>query len=320
MKRINVLLKPLCLVGRVTIGELSAVFALITFGCVMPSPGGVPAPNAPPGRIGLAYGGSLPQFDLQIPDSRSEAAEDHAVRTGWSWGRDLHEGCVYNELDAIGVYIRMGLTPVGMLGGAAYGAFAGESKHELERALFALTNAMTQLQVQEALHQKLLFLIQQKSARPVALMTNSFPAETAFRVPSLMDIYAPLPDDARSNSECSPSAFEGVDTLVMIRAINHGLSGPDRPNPPLTLNLAVRVTLIRAQDRTQLAGFYAQYDSPPRKFVDWAGLGAQPFRIEFERGLQTLAEQIVAQSGLQLPQPIGIVQNVVDRGANDENR
>src|SRR6266478_6256293 len=136
MKPMKILLTPLSWAGHVTVGALSIVLALMIFGCATRSsagsnPGDVPTPIAPPGRVGLAYGGSLPQFDFQIPDSRSEAASESAVKAGWSWARDLHDGQVQNELDAIGVYVRMGLTPIGMVGGAAYGAITGESKHKL---------------------------------------------------------------------------------------------------------------------------------------------------------------------------------------------
>jgi len=299
------------------LSALSPAFALLTFGCAVPRsadyrPNQVPACVAPPGRIGLAYGGPLPQFDLQIPDTRAEAAEEHAVKVGWSWARDLHEGIIpLNEAEEAVLCVRMGLTPVGMLGGAVYGAFAGESKSKLEPALTALTNAMTELQVQEALRQKLLLLVQQKSPRPVNIMTNSFPAETAFRLHSLMDDYVPLPSDTRMRSECNPASFEGIDTLLMIRVINHGLSGLDGHNSRLALNMSVRVTLVRAQDQAQLSGFYAQYDSPARKFVDWAANGAEPFRSEFEWAVQNLAEQIVAQSGLQLPPPPPAAMSIV---------
>src|SRR6266436_6464268 len=60
------------------------------------------------GRVGLAYGGRLPQFDLQIPDSRGEASGEEAAKTGLSWVRELKENAVNNELDALWVYIRMG--------------------------------------------------------------------------------------------------------------------------------------------------------------------------------------------------------------------
>ena len=127
-----------------------------------------------------------------------------------------------------------------------------------------------------------------------------------------MDQFVPIPSDSQVQSECSPQAFEGVDTLVLLRVINHGLSGLDGHNSRLTLNLALRVTLIRGQDRSQLSGFYAQYESLPRKFAEWAVNDAQPLRSEFERAMHNLAEQIVSQSRLHLPEPpqtpIGIVQ------------
>jgi len=146
-------------------------------------------------------------------------------------------------------------------------------------------------------------------------MTNSFPAESTFRVPTLMDNYAPLPFSFASHEQtktCGPSALDGIDTLLLIRTINHGLAGRAGHNSKLALNMAVRATLIRAKDRTQRLGLYAQYDSPKRRFVEWAVNDAAPFRAETERALQSLAGQILNQSGLQVPQvphaPVGIAQ------------
>jgi hypothetical protein len=266
------------------------------------------------GRVGLAYGGRLPQFDLQIPDSRAEASGEEAAKKGLSWVRDLKANAVDNELDALWVYIRMGLSPVGLLAGSIYGGCVGESARKLDPAAVVLDQTIKELQVEQAVPRQVFQAVRQKSLRPLVLPTNSFPAESAFRVPTLMDLYAPLPlSFATSQPEkaCGPSAFDGMDTLVLVRVVNHGLSGRDRHNPKLSLNLALRVTVIRAQDRTQLFAFYAQYESPARRFVDWAKDDATPFRVEFQRAVESLAEQIVAQSGLQVPagpNPTGIVQ------------
>ena len=266
------------------------------------------------GRVGLAYGGRLPQFDFQIPDSRGEASGEEAAKIGLSWVRDLKANAVDNELDALWVYIRMGLSPVGVLAGSIYGGCVGESVKKLDPAAVALDRALKELQVEQAVPRQVFNAIRQKSLRPVVLPTNSFPAESAFRVPTLMDQYAPLPlSFATSQPEkaCGPSAFDGMDTLVLVRVVNHGLSGRDRHNPRLSLNLALRVTVIRAQDRTQLFWFYAQYDSPAQKFIEWAKDDAAPFRVELQRAVESLADQIVAQSGLQVPagpNPTGIAQ------------
>ena len=273
-----------------------------------------PASGAP-SRVGLAYGGDLPAFDLQIPDTKSEAAGEMAAKLGLKWMRDLHEGLVCNELDGLGVYVGMAFTPVGMTAGAIYGAGAGESARKLQPALMVVTNAMNELQVQEGIQRHLFLLVREKSLQPLTVLTNSFPAESAFRVPSLMDAYAPLPFSLAPRQpeiECASSGNDAVDTLLLIRVVNHGLSGRHGYNSTVALNVALRVTLVRVADRAQLSGFYAQYDGPSRHFIDWAAHDAQPFREEWQRALQSLADQIVAQAGLLSPQPgpipTGIVQ------------
>src|SRR5438309_3800503 len=79
----------------------SAVCALLLFGgAASYSAGYQTSPNSnmarPSERFGLAYGGALPQFDLQVPDTRGEAAADDAVQAGFNWARDLHENRVKN--------------------------------------------------------------------------------------------------------------------------------------------------------------------------------------------------------------------------------
>ena len=136
------------------------------------TPGSPPPAKTAPGRVGIAYGGSLPEFDLQIPDTRGEAAQERAVQLGLWWERDLEEGRVRNELDALGIYLGMGLTPLGALAGGSSGAFAGESARKLTPALTIITNVMAELDVQEALRRQLPLLLREKSPQPVVLMTK----------------------------------------------------------------------------------------------------------------------------------------------------
>jgi hypothetical protein len=108
-------------------------------------------------------------------------------------------------------------------------------------------------------------------------------------------------------------AAEGMEKVLLVRVINHGLSGLDGHNSPLGYNVALQVTLIRMSDYTQVSGFYATYESPARKkFVDWAVNDAQPFRAEVANALQNLSDVIATELGSRLPPapapPIGFAQ------------
>lgn len=264
--------------------------------------------------MGLAYAGTLPKFDLQLPQTRMDAAGEASAKLGLSWMRDLHETNVHNVFQALGIYVRMGLTPLGLLAGTGYGAIAGESASKLDPALNTLSRAIHELQVDEMMRSQLLFLLHQRSVQPVVLLTNLSTADTVFRVPSLMDEYAPLPFSfatQQPSKDCASPAFEGLDTVLLIRVVNHGLSGRHGYNSGLAVNVVVVATLIRPQDRTQLFNFYAQYDSAKKSFIEWGANDAQAFRAEMERALQSVTQQILSKSGLQVPrapQPTGIAQ------------
>jgi hypothetical protein len=142
-------------------------------------------------------------------------------------------------------------------------------------------------------------LICQGSLQPVILLTNAFPAESAFHVPTIMDQVIPplLPH----KKVALPAGTPQLDTLLLIRVVNHGLSGPDGPNSKLSYNLVVYVTAVRMTDHAQVYNLHAQYSSAARRFVDWAVNDAQPFREEFQRAMQSVAGAIRNEGGLQTP-------------------
>ena len=108
----------------------------------------------------------------------------------------------------------------------------------------------------------------------------------------MMDRFVPIPADLamapRQEGLCAELRRQSFDQVVLLRVINHGLSGLDGHNSNLSVNMAVRATLIHVADATQGESFYAQYSGAERKFTEWAANNGQFFQEEFERGLRAL--------------------------------
>ena len=302
------------------LSALAAAFALVSLSdlpanCAEPDYGSRPPTNAPVGGIGLAYAGELPKFDLQVPETKGDLAGERAAKFGLGWVRAANEGLVQNEPEALAWCGWVALTPVGMAVGGLSGAWSGVSSKKVDTASQAITKAMEDVQVQEAPRRGLLRLIGKLSPVPLTILTNGFPSEKAFPVNdnSLMNQLAPLPYSfaaLKAAEERGPLPDEGLEVLLLVRMINHGLSGLDQANAPLSFNMVLHVTVVRVRDHTQLFDFYAKYDSAPKKFVQWAANNAQSFREETERALQSLAAQVVSGSGLDSVPPPSVIEIV----------
>ena len=96
-------------------------------------------------------------------------------------------------------------------------------------------------------------------------------------------------------------AFAGADAAVLLRVISWGLMGRAGRNPPLSVRLTVKATMVNVRDATRGREIYAEYESPKRKFIAWAELGGAPLRDELRLGIQNVADQIAAQLPVPLP-------------------
>ena len=273
------------------------------------SPGVDSRPGMKPHRIGLVYGGALPSFDLQVPDTRIEVASDTAGKLCPAWVQALEEHRVCTEEGKWIVVASMAWTPVAVTIGAFHGAVTAPSAKRITGSSLVLENAVSELRVADGLRSQLMFMLWRRNPNGLTILTNTFPPESEFRVPTVMDRDCPVPFSyaARHQDLSRPLVAQGMDKLVMLRVIHHGLSGKDGHNSALSVNMAVRATIIRAIDATQLESFCARYDGPSRKFKDWAANNGQPFRDEFERALQKIAEEIFARIPATPPSQGGTV-------------
>lgn len=97
---------------------------------------------------------------------------------------------------------------------------------------------------------------------------------------------------------------KGLDTIIEVSVLNIALEGEWSINPPLTFLMTVRTKLIKVADGAVLYEHTLQYRGDKRKFTDWAINNAQPFREEFERAYQSLAEKIVEELFLLYDLPL----------------
>ena len=269
-----------------------------------------PSPPSPPGRLGVGFSGELPEFVVQVPDTKSEASGEMVARLGLSWVRDWLAGTPYQtDAPLIGPPIlpqwqtatdiwfvgRLGFTPIGTAAGLVYGGFAGEAATKIDRAIPSITNAMAEMQIPERFEPLLLALLQEKW-RGVLGLKSRLPHESSFHRPGLMDEVLPLPVEWQGlrQARVDVSSFEGVDAAMVLRVVSWGLMGHHGRNAPLSLNFTVKGTLVNLHDRTRGREFYASYESSKQKFVAWSAQDGQALRDELRRAVQSVADQIAA--------------------------
>ncbi|HSD49863.1 MAG TPA: hypothetical protein VLG48_00535 [Candidatus Methylomirabilis sp.] len=172
--------------------------------------------------------------------------------------------------------IGIALVPVFALGGAIYGAVEAESAARVTEAEANLTQALTEVKVQEALRDRVFLVARDQTRNPVTLLGWS--GATA-RTEGMRD---PL------SAEGAPDTFLEV-RVTALRFVGGGI------NPPLALVMNAETRLIPAEDRGIPYEATLEYRSRTRKFTEWAADNAQPFREELERAVHNLAERIVEE-------------------------
>lgn len=269
-----------------------------------------PSPASPPSRLGVGFSGELPEFVVQVPDTKAEASGEMVARLGLSWVRDWLAGTPH-ETDAPLIRApilpqwqtatdlwfagRLGFTPIGTAAGLVYGGFAGETATKIDRAIPSITNAMAELQIPQRFEPLLVALLQEKW-RGVLGLKERLPHESSFHRPDLMDEILPLPPEWQGlrQARVDIRPFEGADAAVVLRVVSWGLMGRRGRNTPLSLNFVVKGTLVNLRDRTRGKEFYAGYESPQQKFVAWSAHDGRALREELRRAIQSVADQIAA--------------------------
>jgi hypothetical protein len=314
---------------------VSAVALLLQLGCAMERRADLstsdppPPPRATLGRIGVATHGTLPEFNLQIPDSKGEVVRESVGRAALGWlapwddprdsiGTALVSGAeqlVEDTGSVIGPYTapfaglaigtRLARATVGEAAMGVYGVVKGLSEREVSVGAATLTRALSAMNVEESLRRQLLPLVREKSGDTVAILEKPLAEDRNSPVPGLVHADAPIvaASIADRGDRFVTLSDEAVDTILALKVVSFGLTGKEGINPLLSLDVIVQATLIRAKDGQPQHRCFTHFTSERRKFTEWAAHDADLFRLTVARGIGSTADQIVEQLGLH---PVGV--------------
>jgi hypothetical protein len=281
-------------IRRAGVAWLTLALLLMQGGCATVSR--PPRPLSPEaraelGRLGLVSGRFVPAIDVQRPTTGRGSA---AVR-----GAALAAGSVLPPFSALAVSctgrecglvvivmfgVLLGVATVGALTGAVVGAATAESAAQVHDAEAALTRALAELKIQEALRDRIVTIAGEDTHLVLVPGGDVGPTESDMAVD-----YRPL-------------AAQGLDTILEVSVIRLGLTGDRRRvNPPLALSIAARIRLLRSGDGAELYHQELNHRSGSRKFVEWAANDAEAFREAMDAAYTDISRQIIR---LVLPPPV----------------
>lgn len=223
------------------------------------------------GTIGVAATRVAAESHLEGPTSGKGSGTGKGAAAGFL-------GCILGGAQAGGYGAAVGilLSPVCALGGGIYGAIAAETSERVEEAEATLNKAVVDLNIQEAMRERVFQIARQETRYPLVLLTEQDPSARDAVVAG------------RS------SAGQETDTILDVSVTRFGLEGGGI-NPPLPLVVAAHARLIRVSDGTEFYTASWTYRSGTRKFLEWAANNAEPLRAELDRSVQTLAEAILEE-------------------------
>jgi hypothetical protein len=160
------------------------------------------------------------------------------------------------------------VTPLTILGGAAYGGSLGVPEGKLAAAITSFTNAVESM-----------------------ALADTLPALLVIRA-------APITTNRLVLVSADGMAAERMTTLLSIRVLNQQLTGAESYNPDLALHMVAAVELLDGGSGSVLHSFYVQRLSPRHKFLEWAEHESRLFRAEFTRMQDELADEIATKTFL----------------------
>jgi len=239
------------------------------------------------GTIGAVSASFQPTFTSEKPMNKKEAATTSAEAGAL--------GCLQVGVGALGaapdgdpmgaaaaVVIGLGaiaLTPVGAAIGGIVGAVRGVNETETNEAESVLNRALVDFDIQRNLRDHILSVAQEKTSYPFIPFEDRRPGSLDEEV-----------------SYCLGMPPEVV-TILEVTVLEFGLSsfshGPGI-NPPLSLFMIAKVSMVRVSDDEELYQFTFRSESKEKKkFTKWAGIQGQPLKDGLEQCLDSLAGQIV---------------------------
>jgi hypothetical protein len=245
------------------------------------------------GRVGIVSTSTVPKLALQRPLVKEQATRLGRETAARMWADDDRRLEQLQRTPGIDALLMATVTPVSLVR-QTVGQVKGVPVAKYKAADDALSKLATEVNIQEALRGEVLRQAQEMTTHPIVLVKKPFPpgAEHEFsRMSGVMSgTLAWLPEGQ------APGYYlrsQGIDTVLEIRLLHPALTGDGEINPPMAFNLEAQASLLEAQDGRELYLFSMKYESPKRKFTDWAANDAQPLREELQRCYRSVAARII---------------------------
>jgi len=246
-------------------------------GCATSKPYSLPSPpsevvRAKLGTIGVASSRFLPKLEMDKPMGKISGTGQGALD-----GAGL---MIYGGLetgDPLGFLLGVVLAPVGAVVGSVVGAVKGESSEHLKEAEDAINKAISELKIQATMRDYVLRAAKQQTEY------------------NFVDLEEQGPETPERKMDYNFLANRGINTVLEITVPAFGLIGEKGINPPLTFFMTLRTKLVRTTDGSVLYEQKLIYRREGQTSTAWTANGGKPFRDEFHRCCQSLAEKVVEE-------------------------
>lgn len=249
-------------------------------GCAIhkPKPYALPPPPSEAvreklGTIGVASARFFPKAEICKPMGKGAGAASGAGTGALGM---IGGGAMLG--DPLGLLLGVALSPVGAVVGSVVGAVKGVSSEHVKKAEDAINKTIFDLKIQATM-------------RDYVLRTAKQQTEYNF-----VDLYGQGPETPEMKVDYNFLVNREINTVLEITVPAFGLIGKGI-NPPLAFFMNLEARLIRTMDGFVLYKQKLEYKNAGFifTFTDWAANGAKPFRDEFHRCYQSLAEKVVEE-------------------------
>ncbi len=228
------------------------------------------------GTIGVVSASFQPEVRFQKPLSKGAAALHGAGRGALIV---IGTGAQPNSpggLTPAGAVVMASAPVVGAVIGGIAGVVKGVSPKKTKESEDALKDYLAKLNFQETMRERFLLVAREQTQYPLVPIEGQGPKALDEKV-----TYDTLSDN-------------NIDTVLEMSVRKCDLQGiKGGINPPLHLVMAVGIRLIQIKDGYVLCNLIYEYESNPRKFLEWGANNAQAFREELDRAFQYFAMEIL---------------------------
>jgi hypothetical protein len=278
--------RPSSLRHYLAIVLLSFALLVIPFGCAHIPKTATPSSEQKEldlGTIGIVTASFPPEVKLQKPMGKAGGAGAGALVGAAAAGGTVLYVVAYTG--PVGILllayppvtaVAAGITGAGALIGGVVGAVKGESSRKIKETKNTLNEALPEYNIQEKIVEEFLNIAHERTRHHFISLGHKGPA---------------TPDE-KVNYHFLVN--EGIDTALEISPLMFGLVRKEiNINPPLSFQMKIRARVVRVVDSTELYAHAFKYESAHKKFIDWSADNGQPFKEEFNQGIQNLASDIV---------------------------